>query len=530
MKKSLTKVLSVFIAIIMICCAVTPPIFAEENKADDLPIIFIPGRSDTLYNKKTGERIYPVVDDEVQYTKDSAVVIVKALAKALATEKLVGQKAWDEYCDVICDQVLYMFTSIQLDENGNPQDDTGMLWDAETVRVNTKKSGYGLYDYQFQYDWRIDPCESAKQLHTYVERIKKATGHDKVKMYVHCLGGTIFSAYLAEYGSDDIEGVVLSVPTVTGSGTVGALYSNQIVIDPDALSEYATYYLNSSQNRFFEEDPTMIALMTALVTTLNEFEALGIGTDMIMSIYDKVKDNLVPRLVKGVFFFPTYYAMIGEEYYDDCINMVFTGEFGEQYKGFREKIDYYHYNVQVKAEELLEQAKENGTKVSIITRYGFNLLPCFDGAQTLGDGRMEVSKLSYGATTSNMSDTLSDSYIKKAEQNGTAKYISADKKIDASTCLFPDSTWFVRNLYHAGINPIDPIASKLFSSKDQPTVWDYEEYPQYMHFEDGKFTKVEGESDLDGMWVKDRFTAIFRLVMSVIRYVFSLFSKLGAGA
>lgn len=523
--KTSTKIISVLLAVIMLF-GLTVPAFAQEDKSEDLPIIFIQGRADTLYNTQTRERVYPVVSDEVQYTKDSAVVIAKALAKALALENAIGQKAWDEYCDIVCDKVLYMFTTIQLDENGNPKDNTGMLWNASTVGINSKKSGYNLYDYHFQYDWRLDPCTLAKELHTYVERIKKATGHDKVKMYVHCLGGTIFSAYLAEYGSDDIESVVLSVPTVTGSGTVGALYSNQVLLDPDALSEYATYYLNSDQNRFFkDEDPSMIALMTAIVTTLNELEVLGIGTDKITEIYDKVKDNLVPRLIKGIFLFPTYYAMIGEEYYDDCINTIFTGEFGEKYKGFREKIDYYHYNVQVKAADLLEEAKANGTKVSIVTRYGFNLLPCFDGCRTLGDGRMEVSKLSYGATTSNMTDTLSPSYVQNALSNGTYKYISADRKIDASTCLFPDSTWFIRNLYHAGINPIDTLAKTLFDSKDQPTVWDYEQYPQYIHYEDGQMTPVDGDSKLDSLWVKDKFTAIFRLIKAFLSFIVSLFNK-----
>ncbi|MGN0468480.1 MAG: hypothetical protein ACI4GY_07145, partial [Acutalibacteraceae bacterium] len=294
MKRLSSKFISVFLAVIMIF-TVAVQAFAAGEKADDLPIVFVGGRMDTLYNDKTGERVYPVVEDEVQYTKDSAVVIMKALAKAIAKEPVEGKKAWDEYCDVVYEKVSYMFSTIQLDENANAQNDTGVNWNAATVGINGKKSGYGLYDYQFRYDWRLDPCESAKQLKIYVDRIKQATGHEQVKMYVHCLGGTVFSAYLAEYGSEDIEGVVMSVPTVTGSDTVGAIYSNQLIFDPDAMSNYATYYLNSSQNRFFEEDPAMIALMTAIVTTLNQAKVLGIGTDTLTQIYNKIKDNLVPR-------------------------------------------------------------------------------------------------------------------------------------------------------------------------------------------------------------------------------------------
>lgn len=519
MKKSSKKILSLLLAVVMILTLALPS-FAQgaQAAAADLPIIYLPGRNDKLYQKQEDgslKMIYPVVEDEVQYTKDASVKIAKALAKAMALEPVMGKKAWDDYCDEVVDLVAYGFTTIQLDENGNPKDNTCDTWNAEKSYVNPKKSGYNQDDYTVRYDWRLDPCDVAKDLNTYIERVKEATGHDQVKILAHCEGCAIAQAYLKEYASkDDYKGVyslVMSCPTTT-SDTVGAIWSNKIVFDSNAIADYATSYLNSTQNRFFDEDPATVEMLTAVINILNQCQVLGIGTDTIDKIYLKIKDNLVPRLIKSTFFFPSYFAMIPDEYFEDSMNLLFAGEFGEQYKGYREKVEYYHNNIQVKSDEILLDAKENGVNISVMCKYGFNMLPISKNCRQVADGRIETSTASLGATTSKVSGKLSNSYLEKADP----KYISPDKQIDASTCLFPDSTWFLRNATHAGLS-YPELITFLLNAEGQPTVNDNPTFTQFLSADkDGNFAPAQGDTNLAKYWVNDMLTALFRFVRACI--------------
>lgn len=63
------------------------------------------------------------------------------------------------------------------------------------------------------------------------------------------------------------------------------------------------------------------------------------------------------------------------------------------------------------------------------------------------------------------------------------KYISPDKTVDASTCLFPDKTWFIRNIPHAELCvELDLMVYTLLTTKDEATVDTYREYPRFMQY------------------------------------------------
>ena len=62
-----------------------------------------------------------------------------------------------------------------------------------------------------------------------------------------------------------------------------------------------------------------------------------------------------------------------------------------------------------------------------------------------------------------------------------------DKCIDASTCLFPDTTWFLKNNIHSDYNDsIEVVLWKILDAKNI-TVFDDSTCPQYLfyHKEDG---------------------------------------------
>ena len=87
---------------------------------------------------------------------------------------------------------------------------------------------------------------------------------------------------------------------------------------------------------------------------------------------------------------------------------------------------------------------------------------------------------SFGATAAQYGKTLTDAYLQKAAQNGTDKYISPDKMVDASTCALPDTTWFIWGMPHADFpDYLFDYLTRFFDQNGEVTVFDDPTYPQY---------------------------------------------------
>ncbi len=66
-------------------------------------------------------------------------------------------------------------------------------------------------------------------------------------------------------------------------------------------------------------------------------------------------------------------------------------------------------------------------------------------------------------------------------QSVEAEYVSPENNIDASTCLFPEQTWFIKNLSHSeGSSAFDEMIKVLLYSDGQATVKSYSNYPRYL--------------------------------------------------
>ncbi|MDO4380223.1 MAG: hypothetical protein Q4D20_05045 [Clostridia bacterium] len=518
MNKISKKLISAVLCAIMVFSLCIPSFAALEM--NNYPTIHINGRSSLVYDKN-GNQIYTNPDpsfSEVEYAKSLVPIMVQELSKAFVTQN------WENYSRIICDKITPLFEMIQLDENGDVKDGTnGGEWKVGTPLSPSK-------NYTFQWDWRVDPFETAALLKEYIKEVKRVNNCEKVNIDSRCLGSVIATAYLYLVGDeakDNVANLVLYVPTVAGSQTVGALFANQIYFDDKAIDEYVTYYMNGN-DRFLNDtaygDELEIFVAT-FCSFLYQLKALGYGTEVFNYIYKQVKNYMVPRLATNVFFFPTYWAMIDDRYYEAAKEQLFKDDSDGYYTAdktayaeYIKKIDNYHYNVQVNSEKILTDAKNSGINISVIAKYGDNLLPVEKNSRALGDGRIETKALSFGATCSTMTGTLSKDYIASHD----AKYISADKKIDASTCLFPDNTWFVRDCKHPDFpNCIEQFKEILLRSKEQPTIENIKEnysYTQFMTYgaKDDSLTEITGAAPLDKLYTNDFFVSLFRFLTALV--------------
>ena len=87
--------------------------------------------------------------------------------------------------------------------------------------------------------------------------------------------------------------------------------------------------------------------------------------------------------------------------------------------------------------------------------------------------------MSIGATCSPIAETLGDGY-KQANIDCGHNHVSPDKKIDASTCKYPEYTWFVKGNPHNKFNaPYREFITWAILFDGQPTVHSNEKYPQF---------------------------------------------------
>ncbi len=109
-------------------------------------------------------------------------------------------------------------------------------------------------------------------------------------------------------------------------------------------------------------------------------------------------------------------------------------------------------------------------------KYGYQLYPFVKSQNELGDQFVDLEHSSFGATcAANVNSILSDEYISTHD----SKYISPDKMVDASTSIFKDSLWIMKNLSHDNTT-LDYELIEVFCRNTGFTVDSDPRFPQYM--------------------------------------------------
>lgn len=437
------------------------------------PIVYVRGRRTPIYNKN-GKQIYPLkttIQDKLMQDKNT---LMSAFSKSLLTNN------WDPFCDALYKSIAPLYAELVLDNNGEISNGS---YHKKSATPKTKTSGYVVSDYVFEYDSRVDPIASAKELQTYIKAVLKATGKKKVSLVGRCLGTSIMAAYFTLYGASYVDTAVFYAAACNGILPIGATFSGHIQLDADSIDKYA----NSSSGAGDDFDE----FFKALVTLTNQAKLLGVGTDKINSVYLSIADQILPKLLLATYgTMPCYWSMVSDEYFEAAKSFIFKGD-TKKYAGLIKKINNYHYNVQVPLNNTLKKLKKNGLKIINISKYNVRLAPVFENCNIQADGTVELSTMSFGATSANIGKTLSKTYLKNVAASGMSSYVSKDNMIDASTCLFPDNTWFIKNLSHTNFpSCVNTLIYEALSSKGQFTIKSNKNFPQFLEYKDKKLVAV----------------------------------------
>lgn len=538
MKNSIRKFVSLLLAAVLIMSSfvvmtsASSAAPASTERATTIPTVYVQGYGASIYADANDRNSEIIVGGDVPFLTDG---VLGGLLENIMEPLMKGVTTGDytEYNNLVAETLIADLGRFGLDENGEPSDGSGNFCSRDSGYANRRWYGgkFDIYSYCLTYDWRVDVFVTASELNAYIKNVKAATGCSKVNLMGRCLGANVVLAYLSEYGTDDINAINFYVGGLDGFEIVGALFSGEVVVDSDALDRFLQMTLDS-------EEDELISFAKSLVSILNFINGLNLPIDVVYGIYEQVYSNIIPRVLKESFgSMPAFWSFVGEEYYESAKALNFpTAEEQEKYAGLIEKIDRYYNEVTLKTEDIINNAVNDGVKIYFTAKYGFPAVPLSKEAGLYSDSTVSVTSQTFGATVTEMGDTFSRDYLKNAEKNGTLKFISPDRCVDASTAIQPEHTWFIKGSKHANMpNCIDIMQAKIFEKtyleNKYVTVFDFEEYPQYLVVEsDDEYAPLtvmtEDNSDVMDEWDVSVFTHLSNFLEKLLDFISSLVNQI----
>lgn len=483
------KIISLILALTMVF-ALAVPGFATEDKTTDstydgYPLIIVRGinfggliyKSDgSLAMSVEAKDIFKLlgnlfkgafIDKSDSFFVDSAIDFVWDLMGDLASDK----DGTSLNKDVTAKYYNKSMANYELEGNFSYSREDGM--------VRTACDLLGAENtYYYNYDWRLSPEELAYELDELVETAKKDSGKDKVKMVCSSMGGMVATAYFYYCGGESVDSCTYLCAAQNGTYVAGEALSGKVEIVPEA-ADFLFQSMASGNGEVVDFIMKLLGksgIYNLLAKLLNKFVDNNLD-----KVYDEALRDILATSV-GL------WGLCPDECFDSAVEYIFGGR-EKDYPVLMEKLAECEKFVK-STEATLAKADKQGVKLTFITDYNMGLVPVYSRSVLQGDTILEAELTSNFATVAKQGETLSDEYIAKAD----SKYISPDKIIDASTALYKDSTWFVKNAPHVACDYGTQYSDFVFTlilSDTQPTVNSFSQYPQFM----------ESDTDLN-IWVQ----------------------------
>ncbi len=544
------KAISLFLSLLLFFAVMTPVASAVDEA--NLPIIYIRGNGETIYDgdgKPLGLGISDLFSNVTNGDFDMETVVETCanIMLPMLTEGLLFDE-WDRYGKAVYEELKPIFKGSEIDENGNPINGSGIAQsriDASEAEAERDTVNYGLYDYNFMYDWRLSPYDHVDRLHEYILKVLKTTEKGQVNIHVACLGGGLLMAYLEKYGDEGlIKNVMLNEVLSNGATIISETFSGQIEFDAKQIERYLaqmTYCSEIGMPGGFGLSDLLNEIVFKTIDLFNQVTVTDKVLDTVEDLYDRLYKALVPALchATGLATVVNYWTCVSKEDFNAALNLIY-GEDGSElrtkYAGLIEKIVYYRDHCTLKLDELYDKCEnEYDIHIGFVARYGYMNPPITKGADKLSDFLVSLDAATMGATCAKIGSTLSEDYIAQRVEEGKGDYISPDRQVDLSTALYPDRTWVIKNAHHSFINVSDNITLSFLQGTNY-SIRSEGAYPQFSVFfeTEGRLEPMTAENSADYEWVslpEEKPTTQTRLA-SLIRFltmILNFFTKLFKG-
>ncbi len=522
MKKT-RKLIALLLATIMAFSGVSVATSAAPEY-DCCPSIIIPGlfQSETKYYEdgKVATNLMGEPYAEPFFMDSTVEIVGAALTEVLVpiTDLLISQEDKEEKAAYALADLLgeTLLGKQQLDETGHFINDiraTKYLTsfdelsahDQETVldhfpmEYYIEKAG-GDKLYVFSYASLDNMIDTAEALYDYIQMVKEQSGYEKVNIVPISQGGSIANALLQMYYeagisvSRDINRIVYVVPALNGSTLVGEVYQYGIIDDDNEL--------------YMELLPALLGEGDMVSYLLNIVLRLFPNADL-----NNILDVVVKQLVMDYTRYSTLlWGLCPSENYPACREMYLTDD---STKLIVEQTDWF-YNAQLRSDENILWAQEDGVKIFDIVDYNFSLYHIVDSWDDIAaDGIIQVDSTSMGAYSAGGTDVqLPDGYVTPAELNNCTDPDNHNHKdpyniLDINRGLLPETTFYFYEQSHektASNDVVMKLASTLLMDENFVDVHSYpDKFPQFNNARNtkGLMNRMEEMENYDMSHIKD---------------------------
>lgn len=503
--KVFKKSLSLILALVMLmgCCSAMA--FAARDY-DHLPQIYVEGfESKQIYYENDPEKkplFFPI---------DANMMISKLLQYESYLKKAVYEGNPDLLYTYICLWMQDCFGPVALQPDG--------FTSAEGVVTEPTELNYrGNGKYVFRYDCRLDPVDIAKELDAYIKWVQADSSSQRFELAASSYGASVALAYINEYPeeSKNIDSLVLCVPSTNGVNFAGELFSGSFNVDPDALELFIdNMEINDELSLFL----SILNKTGTLDSLLDAFLEPALEAALMKALRTVVHD------IFGTL--PSMWTFVDERYFYNALEYTYGADYADpdhEYAGLISRITYYHENIMLKADSIIAAAESNGTKVSIITKYGEPPIPVSKEGNFTGDGFVALEKASFGATCAMNGEKLPEGYVqqKYTEYN----MLSPDGCVDASTGLRPFNTWYIKGLSHG--QKSDSYYNLINTILYDDLTIENEKYPQFLEVDANNMLApmTEGAAEeKETSWLQDFLTLLPRLFKMLIEKLKAMLVK-----
>ncbi len=436
------------------------------------PIIYIHGFGNPLYMNYGAENEKEIWVPEKDVLMNGIKKLVPKFFKFMFT------RDYRAFALAVKDFAFDLLTPIMCDDNGDSILDGISAAYTEPTGDHPKNTVKIYY-----YDWRLDVYDNADMLRDFINKVKAATGHDKVALDSESMATSITVSYLLKYGYDDVSALIFRSGAWNGISFMGEALSGRMTSCPESLTGYLQDFVmgREAKNVFFRfligsVGQVVIAPLSRLIDNLFKKAPDILYDDCLLKIYGNM---------------PGVWSFVPDEDYESAKKFALDEN---KNAVLIEKIDRYHNEVRPKIKEIVSNAMSKNINVAIISNYGMYGVPATENYTYQSDFMVDTKFSSCGATCSELNKPLPEGYVQKVDDGHN--HMSPDLQIDASTCMFPEYTWFVKGMIHTFFNDgYREMTYKIIYADHQMNVFEDEKYPQFMVNDDKHKTIVPMTAD-----------------------------------
>lgn len=486
------KVLSCILAVVMVF-GITSTAFAAKNDYNGNPVIVVNGIDHNPIYANPGTvgavKVFPPSDTTM--TAMTAQMFIDGIVAISSNEY---EKIMNFF---VGSQVFGMLEPIQLNPDGTSMSEnlgpivydhslSYYMTDSELFETIAGNIGIGMCDrigadnvYVYNYDWRIDPIESAKGLNEFIQNVKTMSGKKYVSIISEGYGSTVATTYLAECFEDasaDVYNFVTVNSAFMGTSLIGDLFTGRLIRQYNEIQNATSAFIRYT-NDFSDNPATWFATWLTNYILNKNWETqdfIGSVITMMGHVVDPLYDTYLRDMLKN---FTGLWAMVPVEYYDEAMDFMFMSDdstSGDFNSDLQERIQSFK-NYQMTASEILNNAKSEGINVNVISSWDIQIVPIGDnkasdeelfGLSAQSDGLIDTYYSSFGCYTIPLNDVgaagqnkdqrntegecANHNHLNSVYDTLTPEHSAAAicHYLDASTCALPDNTWFIRNMKH----------------------------------------------------------------------------------